>query len=117
MSLGTSLGDLPRLRKCRRRRISSYDKRDGKGRGHYVGCNLNIIVDDDNQLMGKNTLYRFHIEDPIMFEKSIKVIIEHRRANNLSNDYSNTAYWYQTEPHKQFPTLLPIENRLPREDK
>ena len=63
---------------------------------------------------GKNSLYRFHIEDPIYFEKSIRVSIEHGHANNLSNDYSSTAYWYQAEPHKPFPDFLPADKRLPR---
>jgi hypothetical protein len=63
---------------------------------------------------GKNSVYRFHIEDPIYFEKSIKVTIEHGEANLLSNDYSSTAYWYQTEPHLPFPPLLPVSQRSPR---
>lgn len=63
---------------------------------------------------GKNSMYRFHIEDPIRFQKSIRVTIEHGHANKLSNDYSSTAYWYQTEPHKPFPQLLSVEMRLSR---
>jgi hypothetical protein len=63
---------------------------------------------------GKNSSYRYHIEDPICFETSLKVTIEHGHANSLTNDYSSTAYWYQTEPHKPFPVLLPMEERLPR---
>jgi hypothetical protein len=62
---------------------------------------------------GKNSTYRFHIEDPIRFKKSIRVTIEHGHANKLSNDYSSTAYWYQVEPHLKFPALLPVEERLP----
>ncbi len=63
---------------------------------------------------GKNSLYRYHIEDPIRFEKSIRVSIEHGHANKLSNDYSSTAYWYQLEPHKRFAPLLGVMERLPR---
>jgi hypothetical protein len=63
---------------------------------------------------GKNSMYRFHIEDPVRFEKSIRVSIEHGHANKLTNDYSSTAYWYQLEPHKPFPSLLPVADRLPR---
>ena len=63
---------------------------------------------------GRNSMYRFHIEDPVRFRKSIRVTIEHGHANKLSNDYSSTAYWYQMEPHKPFPALLPVESRLPR---
>lgn len=63
---------------------------------------------------GKNSMYRFHIQDPVYFEKSLTFSIEHGHANKLSNDYSSTAYWYQTEPHKTFEKLLPAELRLPR---
>lgn len=63
----------------------------------------------------KNSMYRFHIEDPIIFHKSIKVTIEHGHANCLENDYSSTAYWYQTEPHLRFPRMLPVKQRLPHD--
>lgn len=63
---------------------------------------------------GKNSMYRFHIEDPIRFRKSIRVSIEHGEANALSNDMSSTAYWYQLEPHRPFPPLPDVEHRLPR---
>jgi hypothetical protein len=65
---------------------------------------------------GKNSMYRFHIPDPIYFQRSIRVTIEHGHNNLLSNDYSSTAYWYQEEPHGAFPALLPVEGRLPREE-
>ncbi|MEE4195796.1 MAG: glycoside hydrolase family 172 protein, partial [Anaerolineae bacterium] len=63
---------------------------------------------------GKSSYYRFHIEDPIHFQKSIKVTIEHGHNNNRSDDISSTAYWYQAEPHKPFG-LLPVKQRLPLE--
>ena len=66
---------------------------------------------------GKNSMYRLHILDPIHFEKSIKVTIEHGHANKLSNDYSSTAYWYQTEPHKKYQPLCDVKDRIPRSDK
>lgn len=63
---------------------------------------------------GKSSYYRFHIEDPIHFRKSIKVTIEHGHNNHRSDDISSTAYWYQMEPHKPFPNLPPVQARLPR---
>jgi len=163
-----------------RKKVWSTPNLDGKdnyvileaeGRGHYVGCNLNIdcssrqvndwygegddMIFIDGEVWppslhgtgtedyfntafsprtefctpyhgvtvysgteewpwkGKNSLYRFHIEDPVMFERSIRVTIEHGHANSLSNDYSSTAYWYQTEPHAPFPPLPPAVERLP----
>ncbi len=66
---------------------------------------------------GKSSYYRFHIEDPIHFRRSIKVTIEHGHNNNRADDLSSTAYWYQLEPHKPFPTLPPVAERLPRPSK
>lgn len=65
---------------------------------------------------GKQTCYRYYIEDPIAFRQSIRVTIEHGHGNKLANDYASTAYWYQSEPHGRFPALPPAPARLPRPD-
>lgn len=65
---------------------------------------------------GKWTMYRYHIEDPILFDRSLRFSIEHGHANVHANDYSSVAYWYQTLPHKPFPALLPVADRLPLSD-
>ncbi len=59
------------------------------------------------------SLYRFHLDSPIPFTKSIKATIEHGHANHRSDNYSSVAYWYQTEPHAAFPVLPPVDQRLP----
>jgi hypothetical protein len=65
---------------------------------------------------GKQSVYRYHVEDPIRFRKSILVSIEHGHANKLSNDYSSTAYYYLERPQRGGPPLPPVEQRLPRPD-
>jgi hypothetical protein len=67
------------------------------------------------EFSGFITWYRWHIPDPVRFNRSIRVSIEHGHANRRSDDYSSTAYWYQTEPHKPFG-ILPVSERLPRAD-
>ena len=62
----------------------------------------------------KNSMYRFHVEDPIRFERSIRVTIETGHDNALANDYSSVAYWYQLDRHSPLPTLPPVDARLPR---
>jgi len=62
---------------------------------------------------GKISLYRYHVEDPIHFTRSIRVTIEHGHANRRCDDISSTAYWYQAEPHKPFPPLKPVAERVP----
>jgi hypothetical protein len=47
---------------------------------------------------GYQTSYVHHIENPVRFEKSIKVTIEHGHGNHLCNEMSSTAYWYAAEP-------------------
>lgn len=65
---------------------------------------------------GKNSMYRFHVEDPIRFRESIRVSIETGHANALANDYSSTAYWYQQDRREPLPPLPPVAERLPRPD-
>lgn len=72
-----------------------------------------LILGGQDNWKGKITYYRYHIQDPVMFTKSIKVTIEHGHANHRSDDWSSTAYWYQDEPHAPFPTLPPVARRLP----
>jgi hypothetical protein len=62
---------------------------------------------------GRHSMYRFHIEDPVTFDKSLRVTIEHGAQNDRGDDYSSVAYWYQTEPHKKFPALPAAADRLP----
>ena len=145
---------------------------EAEGKGHYVGCNINIhnlhdstrwdwpgegddmifidgepwppslhgtgtedyvnvswcptqeysapyhglILGGKDNWKGKITYYRYHIQDPVMFSKSIKVTIEHGHSNHRSDDWSSTSYWYQTEPHKALKSLPPVEERIPVEE-
>ncbi|MCX7011225.1 MAG: DUF2961 domain-containing protein [Candidatus Sumerlaeota bacterium] len=63
--------------------------------------------------MGRVFAYRWHIDDPLPFRKSIRATIEHGSESKYNVDYSSVAYWYQTEPHASFPPLLSAEDRLP----
>lgn len=65
----------------------------------------------ESDMPGYQVSYRFHILDPIYFSKSIKVTMEHGHANHLADDWSTTAYWYQTLPSKPFG-ILPVEQRV-----
>jgi hypothetical protein len=69
---------------------------------------------DPERLGGRYCLYRWHTESPISFEKSIRVTIEHGHANNRSDKFYSTAYWYQTEPHTAFPALPAPGDRVPK---
>jgi hypothetical protein len=62
----------------------------------------------------RSSVYRFHLDSPIPFSKSLRATIEHGHANARSDNYFSVAYWYQAEPHAAFPALPPLEQRIPR---
>ncbi len=68
---------------------------------------------------GRASMYRWHVTDPIRFQKDLRVTIQNIGYGNglfeRSDDMCSTAYWYQTEPHATFPKLPDVEGRRPRE--
>jgi len=63
---------------------------------------------------GRSSVYRFHLDSPIPFTKSLRATIEHGHANVRSDNYFSVAYWYQTEPHAAFPALPGLADRVPK---
>ena len=63
---------------------------------------------------GRWSVYRFHLDSPIPFTKSLRATIEHGTANDRGDSYYSVAYWYQSEPHAVFPALPVAEDRVPR---
>jgi hypothetical protein len=79
----------------------------------YVG--LSQVIKSKKQ--PRFGMYRWHIMDPIRFEKDLRVTIQalgwqsEGRYLPLKDDISSVAYWYQTEPHAAF-LKLPDKNAL-----
>jgi len=71
-------------------------------------------VKGEERAGSRSSVYRFHLDSPITFTKSIRATIEHGHANHRSDNYFSVAYWYQTEPHGAFPTLPPVDQRIPK---
>ncbi|MCQ2511241.1 MAG: DUF2961 domain-containing protein [Lachnospiraceae bacterium] len=77
----------------------------------------NLYHNDDVPPM--RAFYRFHIPDPIFFEEDLKVTVQqigvcHSGLFERQDDYCSVAYWYQKEPHQEFPALPAREERWPR---
>ncbi len=77
----------------------------------YSGLSQVIRPDGLYKTQQRFGLYRWHIMDPIRFEKDLKVTIQalgwrnDRRYLPLQDDISSVSFWYQTEPHSPFPKL------------
>lgn len=93
---------------------------DGKNRytvfsTPYTGLAQVLPADQIYKVGQRFGLYRWHITDPIRFEKDLKVTIQALgwqdggRYLQLEDDVASTAFWYQKEPHAKFPTLPPRE--------
>lgn len=80
----------------------------------YAGPYTGFHLVGNRDFSGKTSMYRFFVTDPIRFQKSIRVTLEHGHADNYANDYSSTAFWYQAEPHAAFPAMPAVAERLPR---
>ena len=61
---------------------------------------------------GYQTSYVHHLENPVRFQREIKVTIEHGHGNHLANEMSSTAYWYAEQPAKAI-NPPPVRQRLP----
>lgn len=73
---------------------------------------------NDDQ-MPQRSFYRWHIADPILFGRDLKVTLQqigvyHGGLFERQDDVVSVAYWYQTEPHKSFPELMERKERWPR---
>jgi hypothetical protein len=77
----------------------------------YTGMPQVIRGDGHYEVMQRFGLYRWHITDPIRFDKNLKVTIQSLgwRADGRylpqQNDLASVVFWYQTEPHAPFPKL------------
>ena len=63
---------------------------------------------------GRYCLYRWHADNPIAFQQSIKHTIEHGHANDRGDCYYSVAYWYQTQPVSRMPAMPPLAERIPQ---
>jgi hypothetical protein len=77
----------------------------------YSGLVQVIRPDGTYKSQQRFGLYRWHIMDPIRFEKDLKITIQdlgwHLGGRYLKqqSDIASACFWYQTEPHARFPKL------------
>jgi hypothetical protein len=95
-----------------------FDTKGADGQSHYTEFStpysgLAQVIQPDGHYDSQTRfgLYRWHIRDPIRFQKNLKVTIQDLgwqsggRYMQLQDDIASVAFWYQTGPHKKFPPL------------
>ena len=77
----------------------------------YAGLCQVIRPDGTYKSQQRFGLYRWHIMDPVRFQKDLKITIQDLgwrkdgRYLAQNSDIAATVFWYQTEPHAKFPTF------------
>jgi hypothetical protein len=77
----------------------------------YSGLAQVIRPDGTYKSQQRFGLYRWHIADPIRFEKDLKITIQdlgwHQGGRYLpqQSDISSVCFWYQANPHAPYPKL------------
>jgi len=75
----------------------------------YSGLAQVIRPDGTYKSQQRFGLYRWHIMDPVRFEKDLRITIQdlgwHHDGRYLAqqSDIASACFWYQTEPHAKFP--------------
>ncbi len=84
----------------------------------YSGMPMVVRPDGLYEAQQRFSLYRWHIADPIYFEKDIKVTLQalgwrngYKKYHPLQDDISSVAYWYQ-DGINQNPVKLPCRTEL-----
>lgn len=86
-------------------RLHKYQTYSGAYMGMYAVLGGNIDEYYKNQL--RFLLYRWHLNDPIHFSKSLRITMDNHGGVKRYDDYTTVAYWYQTLPTAEFPPLPP----------
>lgn len=77
----------------------------------YAGLHQVIRPDGLYKSQQRFGLYRWHIMDPVRFDKELKITIQDLgwrsggRYLPQQSDISSVVFWYQREPHAPFPKL------------
>lgn len=77
----------------------------------YTGLHQVIRPDGLYKSQQRFGMYRWHVMDPVRFEKELKITIQDLgwrsggRYLPQQSDISSVVFWYQREPHAPFPKL------------
>lgn len=75
--------------------------------GSYQGTTL----DEGDRPKARSSVYRFHVQDPVPFDSSIEVKVDHGIDNERLDRVAVVVYWYQDSPQVPFEKLAVARER------
>lgn len=97
---------------------------DAWGFREFMRPYYGVVLMEGFELGDRLTVYRWHVRDPIRFQKSLRFTIEHKgtayndRGQPISGHgerpdfFSSVAFWYQAQPGGGFASVPPLAERL-----
>ena len=101
---------------------------DGWNLRLFTNLNAGVSIKERNGEDCRVTMYRWHLHEPIVFHKSLKVDVERRSYIATTNPetgrteswdfkyrpdfWSSVAFWYQTTINDNWPALAPAKDRI-----
>jgi hypothetical protein len=97
---------------------------DAWGFREFMRPYYGVVLMEGFEFGDRATVYRWHIADPIPFQKSLRFEIEHKGSTFYEDDksanwhgerpdlYSSVAFWYQAGQAKRFASVPPLEERM-----
>lgn len=90
----------------------NFGGRDGAMPFSHAMYGAPLIVNPE-RVGGRYCCYRWHGDNPVTFERSLRHTMEHGHGNDRSDSFFSAAYWYQSAPFTDFPALPPVAERIP----
>lgn len=75
--------------------------------GPVQGCTL----DEGERLKARTSVYRFHIDDPVGFDRSLSVELDHGVQNERPDRMASVVFWYQGQPTGPAAPLVAARER------
>ena len=75
--------------------------------GAYQG----VTLDEGDRVGARSSVYRWHITDPVPFNQSILIQVDHGPENQRTDRLAAVTYWYQDAPQVPFEKLATARER------
>ena len=75
--------------------------------GRYQG----VTLDEGDRVKARSSVYRWHVTDPVPFNQSFLLQVDHGQDNQRTDRLAAVAYWYQDAPQVPFEKLAAARER------
>jgi hypothetical protein len=98
---------------------------DAWGFREYMRPFYGVVLMEGFEFGDRLTVYRWHLADPIRFERSLRFVMEHKGSaydeqgnaagghSERPDLFSSVAFWYQDRTAHRFARVPPLAERLP----